>query len=398
MTGKQLISRKFLLLILVLALASFACSNAIGFNDLAVNEDPPENASVEVAPEVEEPAPPEQEPSSFVSVDLIAQEDALVGLYERISPGVVAILTFGDVGEVTMGLGSGSGFVIDKEGHIVTNYHVVEGADEIQISFTSGLKVRGEVIGTDTDSDLAVIKVDLPAEDLTPVPLGDSDAVRVGQIVVAIGNPFGLNSTMTTGIVSSVGRTLDSINLSSSGQAFAAGDVIQTDAAINPGNSGGPLLNLKGEVIGVNRAIRTFNTNENSEPVNSGIGFAVSVNIVKRVVPSLIAEGSYAYPYLGITSWSDIPLTEAERVGLEKSVGAMVTNVVPGSPAEEAGLLVDDVILEIDGQEILDFSDMLSYLFTNTAPGDTITLLVFRSGETVDVPLTLGARPVSPAP
>jgi len=294
-----------------------------------------------------------------------------------------------------MGVGSGSGFVIDKQGHIVTNYHVVEGVDEIQVSFTSGIKTRGTVIGTDTDSDLAVIKVDLPEEDLTPVPMGDSDSLRVGQVVVAIGNPFGLNSTMTTGIVSSIGRTLDSLNLSSSGQAFAAGDIIQTDAAINPGNSGGPLLNLDGEVIGVNRAIRTFNTNENSEPVNSGIGFAVSINIVKRVVPSLISEGSYAYPYLGISAWSDIPLTEVERIGMDKAVGAFVTNVVAGGPADVAGLQVDDVVLSIDGREVLDFSELLSYLFTNTSPGDEVLLQVFRGGEIIEVPLIIGSRPVS---
>jgi len=387
-------TRNLLLAFLVLALFSFACSGSLGFNNLITTEETsvqdPESA-VNVA--VEEA--PADEPASFTSVDLVAQEDALIGLYERTSPGVVAILTFADASGNSFGIGSGSGFVIDKEGHIVTNYHVVEGADEIQISFTSGLKTRGEVIGTDTDSDLAVIKVDVPEEELVPVPLGDSDGLRVGQIVVAIGNPFGLNSTMTTGIISSIGRTLDSLNLSSSGQAFAAGDIIQTDAAINPGNSGGPLLNLDGEVIGVNRAIRTFNTNENLEPVNSGIGFAVSINIVKRVVPSLIETGSYAYPYLGISSWPDIPLTEAERIGLERTVGAMVTSVAEGGPSDQAGLQVDDVILSINGKEILNFSDMLGYLFTNTEPGDTVELEVFRNGETIELDLTLGARPTS---
>ena len=384
---------KLVLFIGMLALVTLACANGFDLGNLVVTEEPVELVEQPVSDSAQ-PVSPVQ-PDSFTSVDIVAQQDAFIGLYEQVSPGVVAILTFADVDGVSFGLGSGSGFVIDTEGHIVTNYHVVEDADEIQISFTSGIKTRGTVIGTDTDSDLAVIKVDLPEEELVPVPMGDSDSLRVGQMVVAIGNPFGLTSTMTTGIVSSIGRTLDSMNQSSSGQAFAAGDLIQTDAAINPGNSGGPLLNLDGEVIGVNRAISTFNTNQDSTPLNSGIGFAVSINIVKRVVPSLISEGSYAYPYLGISAYSDIPLMEAERVGLEKTVGAFVTTVVPGGPSDEAGLLVDDVVLAIEGREVLDFSELLSYLFNYASPGDVVDLQVFRDGEIIEIPLTLGARPVS---
>ena len=244
---------RLILFIGVLVLITLACANGFAIDNLQVTDETTENSDTPV----NQPAPVENDPpANFTSVDVVAQQDAFIGLYEHVSPGVVAILTFVDAHGGSFGVGSGSGFVIDKDGHIVTNYHVVEGANEIQVSFTSGIKTRGTVIGTDTDFDLAVIKVDLPEEELVPVPLGDSDALRVGQIVVAIGNPFGLNSTMTTGIISSIGRTLDSINLSSSGQAFAAGDIIQTDAAINPGNSGGPLLNLEGEVIGVNRAIR----------------------------------------------------------------------------------------------------------------------------------------------
>ena len=169
-----------------------------------------------------------------------------------------------------------------KTGDIVTNYHVVEDATEIQVTFPAGIKTRAEVVGVDTNSDLAVIKVDIPEDELFPLLLGDSDQVKVGQMVVAIGNPFGLNGTMTIGIVSSLARTLESINSAPSGQPFSAGGIIQTDAAINPGNSGGPLLNMNGEVIGVSRAIQTYNLNANSEPVNSGIGFAVAINVVKR--------------------------------------------------------------------------------------------------------------------
>ena len=388
--GKNL--SKMFIVIAVVSLASMACLSVVPLFREGSPSDP-----VEVVEQVEESPVQDSgtQTDTITSVDIVAQEDAFVGLYERVSPGVVAILIIDENINPNFPIGSGSGFVFDKEGHIVTNYHVVENAPDIQVSFTSGIKVRGEVIGTDTDSDLAVIKVDLPEEDLIPVPMGDSDDLRVGQTVVAIGNPFGLTGTMTTGIVSSIGRSLDSLNLSSSGQAFAAGDIIQTDAAINPGNSGGPLLNLNGEVVGVNRAIRTFNTNQNLDPVNSGVGFAISGNIVKRVVPSLITEGFYAYPYLGISSWPDIPLSEAERVGLEKTIGAMITSVVEGGPADQAGLQEDDVILEIDSNEVLNFNEMLSYLFTQTQPGDTVELSVFRDGEIIQIDLTLGARPVN---
>lgn len=337
------------------------------------------------------------EPKLVTSVDLISQQDALIVLYENVSPGVVAILIYGEESGV-FPVGSGSGFVIDKEGHIVTNFHVVHGAVEIQITFPSGIKVRGEVIGTDADSDLAIIRVDVAPEDLHPLPLGDSDEVKVGQIVIAIGNPFGLNGTMTTGIVSGLGRTLDSLNEAPGGnqeitQFYTAGDIIQTDAAINPGNSGGPLLNLDGEVIGVNRAIRTFSTNADLEPVNSGIGFAVSVNIVKRVSPGLIANGSFDYPYLGVSSWPEIPLIEAERLGMDRAVGALITRVVEGGPADEAGLRVDDVILQINDVEVRHFGDLIAYLFTDISPGDVVELLIWRGGEEITVFLELGARP-----
>jgi 2-alkenal reductase len=331
----------------------------------------------------------------FTAVDLVSQEDALIALYQEASPGVVAILIYTQGGEFPVG--TGSGFVIDKDGHIVTNYHVVEEAVvndfEVQIAFTSGIKTRAEIIGLDEDSDLAVIKVDVDPDELHPLPLGDSALLNVGQVVVAIGNPFGLSGTMTTGVVSSIGRTLDSLNLSSSGQPFAAGDIIQTDAAINPGNSGGPLLNLNGEVVGVNRAIQTFNTNAEFQPINSGIGFAVSVNIVKRVAPSLIEGGTFDYPYLGISAWSDFPLVEAERLGLDKTLGAVVITIAPEGPAEQAGLQVDDVILEIEGVEVRDFGSMLSYLFNYSSPGDVVDLVVFRDGEEIEVEMEIGARP-----
>jgi S1-C subfamily serine protease len=333
--------------------------------------------------------------SVYTAVDLVSQEDALISLYQEVNDGVVAIMIYTHGGTIIVG--SGSGFVVDADGHIVTNYHVVEDAVandlEVQVAFTTGIKTRAEVIGVDEDSDLAVLEVVVDKDVLHPLKFGDSGRLNVGQVVVAIGNPFGFNGTMTTGVISGIGRTLDSLNQSTSGQYFAAGDIIQTDAAINPGNSGGPLLNLDGEVIGINRAIQTYNTNANDQPINSGIGFAVSSNIVKRVIPSLIEGGSFDYPYLGISSWSDFPLAEAERLGLKKTLGALITSVVSGGPADDAGLLVDDVILEINGTEVTDFSSLLSYLFNYTSPGDEVDLLVFRDGESTEMPMVIGARP-----
>jgi 2-alkenal reductase len=326
-------------------------------------------------------------------------QDGLVTLYESVGPGTVAIIT---------DQGQGSGFVYDGQGNIVTNYHVIDGAKTIEIRFTSGYMAYGTVIGTDLDSDLAIIKVDAPASELHPLPLGDSSALKVGQTVVAIGNPFGLNSTMTVGIVSALGRTLDSVHATPDGSLFTAGDIIQTDAAINPGNSGGPLFNINGEVIGINRAIRTNSATASGEPVNSGIGFAVSINIVKRVAPSLIATGKYDYPFLGISSLPneamDLPVIDA--LGLKSYTGAYVTNVSAGGPAEKAGIIAGstptnisgllgggDLIVAIDGRTIHTFDDMLSYLITNKGPGDSVVLQVLRGSDKVDVPIVLGKRP-----
>jgi 2-alkenal reductase len=225
--------------------------------------------------------------------------------------------------------------------------------------------------------------------------MGDSDALQVGQYVVAIGNPFGLNGSMSIGIVSSLGRTLDSMNEApgANGTFFSAGDIIQTDAAINPGNSGGPLLNLHGEVIGVNRAIRSYNFNDVGETLNSGVGFAVSGNIVKRVVPSLIATGKYDYPYLGVSSRSNMSLAEAQELGLESANGAYVTEVTSGGPAAVAGLQSGDMIVGIDGMNIHTFDQLISYLFSHKSPGDTVVLNVLRDGDEIQIDLTLGARP-----
>ena len=326
------------------------------------------------------------------------ENGSLTNLYERSLPGVVSLRV-----TTAQGSGAGSGFIFDTKGHIITNYHVVEGATDVEVDFSSGLKTYGTVIGTDLDSDLAVVKVSVPADELTPLPLGDSDLLRVGQTVVAIGNPFGLNGTMTTGIVSALGRTLDSLNDAPSGGYFTAGDIIQTDAAINPGNSGGPLFNISGEVIGINRAIRTTSSSSTGDPLNSGIGFAVSINIAKRVVPALIEYGYYDYPYMGIASVSDLSLQNIEALGLPRQTGAYVTSVSPGSPAEAAGVQGangngsvpngGDLIIGIDGIEVQQFDTLLKYLINNKAPGDTVILTVLRDNEEIDLEMTLGKRP-----
>ncbi len=333
---------------------------------------------------------------------LIADQTILVDLFSKVNPGVVAIKTITNQGGAL-----GSGFVFDNAGHVVTNYHVVEGANQLEVDFPSGYKAMGKVVGTDLDSDIAVIKVDAPAQDLQPLALGDSEQLHVGQFVVAIGNPFGLNSSMTYGIISALGRALDSMRQAQDGSGtFSAGGLIQTDAAINPGNSGGPLFNLNGEVIGINRAIRTDASNTTGEPINSGIGFAVPSNIIKRVVPVLIEKGKYDYPYLGISSIDDLPLDHVQELGLKSYNGAYITSVMPGGPADKAGLQAGtqdtqtnglkaggDLIVGIDGTPIKTFDEMLSYLVVNKSPGDTVTLTILRGDQKLDVPVILGARP-----
>lgn len=342
----------------------------------------------------------EATPQAFVIPEEVLLQDALVDLYQTVSPGVVSIQVFSNFGS-----GIGSGFVIDEEGHIVTNYHVVESADQVEVHFPSGLKVFGEVIGEDLDSDIAVIEVDVDPNELFPLNLGDSDQLRVGQSVVAIGNPYGLSGTMTIGIVSARGRTLESIRQTETGSFFSAGDLIQTDASINPGNSGGPLLNLNGEVIGINRALQTGGT---ATTTNTGIGFAVSSNILRLVLPSLIAGETYDYPYLGLSSIDSLSLTQADLLDLPQANGAYVLEVVSGGPADQAGIRAGeqtsdafgvfaggDLIIAVDGQEILHFSELLSYLMLNKQPGDTIDLTVLRDGAERTITVTLGERPTN---
>ena len=362
-----------------------------------------EQTTTETAPEAQiQPTATTQAQSTQIEIvgEYAALEGSLEAIYEQYSPGVVSLQYSNAEGS-----GQGTGFVIDKEGHIVTNYHVANGIEQLEVHFSSGLKVYGQVVGLDMDSDLAVIKVDVDPEELVPLVFGDSSLVKVGQTVVAIGNPYGLSGTMTVGVVSARGRVLDSMRQTASGSYYSSGDTIQTDALINPGNSGGPLLNLNGEVIGVNRAIQTAGMSVTGDAINTGIGFAISSNIASKVVPSLIAKGSYDYPYLGMTSYSSMSLAMIEVLDLPQSTGAYVSSVVKGGPADVAGIKggsvptsVQDVykggdlIVAVDGQQIKDFSELLSYLVVNKNPGETITFTVIRNGQTLDVDVVLGRR------
>lgn len=323
-----------------------------------------------------------------LSPETTSLETNLTTLYERINPGVVSIWVITEQGS-----GQGSGFVIDKEGHIITNYHIVESVLTVEVDFPSGLKTYGQVIGKDPDSDLGIVKVDIPPDKLQPLSLADSDQVKVGQTVIAIGNPFGYSGTMTTGIISGIGRTLASLRSAPGGDYFSASDIIQTDAAINPGNSGGPLLNLQGEVIGVNRAISTTNISLQGEPLNSGVGFAVAINTVKRVIPSLIAEGKYDYPYLGVEGLSEITLTAQEELKLPQTNGIYVTNVTSGSPAKRAGVEKGDLIIAVDNHPVSDFGDLLSYLFNYKKPNDSVVLTILRAGKQTEATVKLDKRP-----
>jgi S1-C subfamily serine protease len=297
--------------------------------------------------------------------------------------------------------GSGSGFVYDNEGHIVTNYHVIEQADEIRVTFADGNTVPADVVGTDPTYDLAVIKVDPDSHPLRSVGLGDSETLRVGQFVVAIGNPFGLEQTVTFGVISSLGRIIESPD-----RRFI-GEAIQTDAAINPGNSGGPLLDLEGRVIGVNAQIVS------PSRASAGIGFAIPVQIVKRVVPELIENGVYAHPWMGVR-FLPVGLTprlaeDFGELGFEvPDQGLIITQVEANSPADQAGLegarrsvntrygqvpLGGDVITAIDDRTITNARDLIAYLETNKRPGETITVTFSRDGETQTTTLTLTERP-----
>jgi S1-C subfamily serine protease len=319
------------------------------------------------------------------------EEQLVIDAYAQVSPAVVCITAPEQFGSCI-----GSGFIIDREGHVVTNNHVAVATDEVLVNLADQRTVPAEVVGTDPGSDLAVLKIDLPAEELVVVPLGDSSTLRVGQRAIAIGNPFGLERTVTTGVISSLGRTL-----SRDDSDFQIAQVIQTDAAINPGNSGGPLLNSQGQVIGVNTAIRSLTG------VNSGVGFAIPVDIVKRVVPELITQGRYRHPWVGISGLTISP-EMVEAMDLPVETGVLVFTVEVDSPAAKASLrggesevvvsgrpmrAGGDILVAINDMLVKDFDDLINYLASRTSVGDVVTLTVVRDGTELKFDVILEGRP-----
>jgi 2-alkenal reductase len=384
-----------------LAVAALACQSSI--SQLAPPTSAPANPVAVVPQVIIPPVSPSPLPPD-VAAKFNAEEAVLVDIYHRVDPSVVNIvISAKDRTGALVDTASGSGFVIDTDGHIVTNNHVVDQADDVRVTFPDGAVMHADIVGTDLFSDLAVIKVSPPqGYTFTVAELGDSDTLQAGQTVIAIGNPFGLTGSMTVGIVSAVGRTLPSGNAPDQG-SFQNPLIIQTDAAINPGNSGGPLLDSQGKVIGVNAAIRS------DTGANSGIGFAIPVNTVKMIVKQLIASGHVRYAYLGITSQSDPTLAELSlEHNLPVQQGVLIASVAPGGPADQAGLkggtqqttfrghnvvLGGDIITAVDGKPVRDFDTLIGYLIMNTVVGQTINLTVIRDGQTLQIPLTLGARP-----
>ena len=318
-------------------------------------------------------------------------EYSLVDIFEKSEESVVQVnvLRGGSDG------GMGSGFVYSEEGYIITNQHVVKDAKKVTVTFLDGEAYIGDVIGTDPDLDIAVVKVSPSNTYLQPITIGDSSKLKVGEKIVAIGNPFGLSGSMTSGIVSQIGRLLPQES------GYSIPDVIQTDAAINPGNSGGPLINMKGEVVGINTAIQSI-TGE-----FSGIGFAVPSNTVKKIVPVLIEDGEFKHPWMGI-SGTDVDPELADFRELKSSKGFLVISVIEGSPAEQAGLIgvtetkeidgrelaVDgDIVLSIDGKTVRKISDILIHLQREKSIGDEMVLSVNRNGEILELTMVLEERP-----
>ena len=318
----------------------------------------------------------------------------LVELFKKTEQGVVKIET--NVADVDDRKPVGSGFVYDILGHTITNAHVIENATKVTVTFLDGNQYNAEIIGADKFTDIAVIKVNEKPRLLHPLDIGDSSDLLVGEQVAAIGNPFGLSGSMTSGIVSQLGRLMYSPD-----PGFSIPDVIQTDAAINPGNSGGPLLNMKGEVIGINTAIRS------STGEFTGVGFAVPSNTIKKIVPSLIEEGKYHHPWMGITGIDiDPDLAKIRELGNAK--GFLVVTVIDGHPADDAGLqgvsktveidgkeypIDGDIIISVDGKEVRKINDLLVHLQREKSVGDEMILGVMRDGDLIHLTLTLGERP-----
>jgi serine protease Do len=339
-------------------------------------------------------------------------------LFARAKDSVVQVTVRGTplpfVNNLTLAIGSG--FVFDRQGHIVTNNHVIYGGSNVTVTFSNGTIYTAEVVGADIFSDIAVLKVVTKEEETAqgvnkgfiPLPLGNSSMLAIGDEVAAIGNPFGLTGSMTTGVVSGLGRLIPiqttNITTTPEARAFSIPNIIQTDAAINPGNSGGPLLNMNGEVVGLNTAILS------SGQFFSGIGFSIPSDTLRIIVPALIANGTYLHPWVGVGG-TDITPEIALALGLEEARGFLVTDITPGSPADKSGIrggdmpitnvtgfeelrLGGDIIMNVDDQKVNKTDDLLSYIETNKQVGDTVTMTILRDGNLIEIDLVLGSRPI----
>jgi serine protease Do len=406
-----------------------ACSSPYLSISAATGVSTQQPSQVTAVPQTSNPAPSSQSSASSASVgSLSAYEGVLESIYTRVNPSVVNITVtetssasgnssnipgfqffFGSPNnqnqpqapQVSQALGSG--FVWDSQGHIVTNNHVVANATSVEVKFSDGTIVPAKVVGTDVSSDLAVIQVDASKRTLVAVPLSDSSQVKVGQAAIAIGNPYGLENTMTVGIVSAIGRSLPSDQVTTGG-SYSIPDIIQTDAPINPGNSGGVLVNDNGELIGVTSAI------ESSTNSNAGIGFAIPSNIVNKVIPALIKDGKYDHTYLGISGTTLTPdLAKAMNVDTTLR-GILVIDVTAGGPAAKGGLVGSsktttingndvqiggDIITKVDGQPINSMDDIIAYLADQTTVGQKVTLTVLRGNSEKTIDVTLEARPTT---
>ena len=356
----------------------------------------PRMAPITAAQDVPTAAPTPTALADSVYAELDARDQIMINLYDRTNPSVVHISSSQNVPDFFYGTtpqeGTGSGFLYDDQGHIVTNNHVVSGADSLDVLLSNGTNLPATVVGTDPYYDLAVVKIDLPTGTASALTLGDSDSLKVGQTVIAIGNPFGLDRTLTTGVISALGRRIET------DAGTAIGQAIQTDAAINPGNSGGPLLDAHGRVVGINTAI-------NSPSGGSvGIGFAVPVNIIKQVVPSLISAGHYAHPSLGVQV-AELG-TEVNSNDSNLQHGLLIVQLASGGAAETAGLQAatitaqrgryvingGDVITAVGGKPITSRNDLLLVLEENYHPGDSVDVTVVRDGKTITQTVTLGSE------
>ncbi len=415
----------------ILILALTACAGGFQLSlpiGKAETEEP-----IQESPTPNEMEEEETEPQILGAPDLDGLQAAYIDIYQKVLPSVVSIEISTAVAQSMPSIpdfpfdfgfpeqdenndeedenenepeyqqsGAGSGFVWDRDGHIVTNNHVVDGADYIRVRFSDGTSTLAEVIGSDSNSDLAVLKVDVAVDLLHPIQLADSTRVKVGQIAIAIGNPFRQSGSMTAGIVSGLGRSLALESDLLSQVSYTIPDVIQTDTAINPGNSGGVLVDIAGKLIGVTTAI------ESPVRANSGVGYVIPSIIVQKIVPFLIKDGNYRQPYIGITG-RDLTPELAEAMGLDASQrGALVIDVIPGTPAEEAGFQGSDRTSRVDGQEVRvggdilvkvndqavdDFEDVTAYLARYLNAGDKLTISYLRDGKENELTLTLAARP-----